>query len=363
MKNMSASDLSEFLKGNNARYRQLMNGTRPDYAPFRFWADDFAVCSFSGVDHRKFMTDFQVQLESQRAFNARFYGMHGYSVYAGIPDLYYDAERFGADFPNAHPGQFLEAGLENFDKYYQRRKVADLPGVKRFREGLEFYRRNLPPEECAAYYLGAWGAMDLFSVFRGTELFFLDLYDSPQDVARIFEYLTERSLEMMAYAEEHFLPLNGDNVLYDKVDVGEDYCAYLPPDLFDEFVTPYTGRLFEHYKGRAWRSLHTDGDIHIDIIHKLGETGCDELMGFSPNIDIAEFRKALPNTVLAGNIHPLKVMVAGTPEDVKNAARYCFETAAGDGKFVLCTGGAMSDQTRPENIDAFFQAAFEICKY
>lgn len=56
-------------------------------------------------------------------------------------------------------------------------------------------------------------------------------------------------------------------------------------------------------------------------------------------------------------------MVAGTPEDVKNAVRHCFETAAGDGKFVLCTGGAMSGQTRPENIDTFFEAALEICKY
>jgi len=359
----SRSDLIDFLKGNNARYRQLMDGSRPDYAPFRFWADDLAVCSYTGVDHREFLSDLQVQLDAQKAFNARFHGMHGYSVYAGIPDLYYDAEQFAADFPNAVPCQFLGGGLQDFDKYYQRCKVADLPGVKRYREGLEFYRRNLPPDQCAAYYLGAWGAMDLFSVFRGSEMFFLDLYDCSQEVARIFEYLTERSLEMMAYAEQYFRPLNGDNVLYDKVDVGEDYCAYLPPDLFDEFVKPYTGRIFEHYKGRAWRSLHTDGDIHVDAIHKLGETGMDELMGFSPNIDIAEFRKALPDTVLGGNIHPLKVMIAGTPDDVKKAARHCFETAAGDGKFVLCTGGAMSDRTRPENIDAFFESAFEICKY
>lgn len=360
---MDANKLIDFLKGNNDRYRQLMNGDIPDYAPFRFWADDLLVCSFAGVPLNVFSSDFEAQLEAQKIFNNRFYGMHDYTVYAGVPDLYYDTEKFKADFPDAHPNRFLEGGLDNFDKYFQRKKVADLPGLKRLRDGIEFFRRTLPPEECAAYYLGAWGAMDLFSMFRGTESFFMDLYDEPKQVQRIFDYFTERSLEIMEYSERHFRPLNGDNILYEKIDVGEDYCAYLPADLFDAFVLPYTGTLFEHYKGKAWRSLHTDGDIHVTDIYKLAETGMDELMGFSPNVDIAEFRKALPDTVLAGNIHPIKVMMAGTPEDVKQAARYCFETAAGNGKFVLCTGGSMSERTKPENIDAFFEAAYEICKY
>lgn len=353
----------EFLKDNKTRYRQLMRGERPDYAPFRFWADDLLIRSFAGVSAHDFVSDFEVQLEAQKVFNARFYGMHDYTVYAGVPDLYYDAEKFDADCPNAHPGRFLEGGLENFDKYFQRKKVADLPGLKRLTDGIEFYRANVPPEACAAYYLGATGAMDLFSIFRGTEAFFMDLYDEPEQVEKIFEYFTERSLEMMAYAEEHFEPLNGDNILYEKVDVGEDYCAYLPPDMFDRFVTPYTGKIFEHYKGKAWCSLHTDGDINTELIPKLADTGLDELMGFSPNVDIAEYRKALPDCVLGGNVHPIAVMMQGTPDDVKAAVRSCFETAAGDGKFVLCSGGSMSEQTKPENIDAFFEAAYEECKY
>ncbi len=356
-------DLIEFLKENNTRYRQLMSGQRPDYAPFRFWADNLLICSFSGVPLASFYSDFEVQLNAQKLFNKRFYGMHDYTVYAGIPDLYYDTEKFKADFPAAHPSRFLEDGLGNFDKYFQRKKVADLSGVKRLREGIEFFRRNLPPDEFAAYYLGAWGAMDLFSVFRGTKSFFMDLYDEPEQVHRIFEYFTKRSLEMMEYAETHFRPLNGDNILYEKVDIGEDYCAYLPQDLFDEFVIPYTGKIFECFKGKVWRSLHTDGDIHIEDIQKIAETGLDELMGFTPNVDIAEFRKALPDTVLAGNIHPIHVMMNGTPDDVKAAARHCFETAGQGRKFVLCTGGAMSENTKPENIDAFFEATFEICKY
>jgi uroporphyrinogen-III decarboxylase len=98
-------------------------------------------------------------------------------------------------------------------------------------------------------------------------------------------------------------------------------------------------------------------------VSNLAQLDFDELMGFSPNIDIKEFRKALPDTILGGNIHPIKVMLEGTPNDVKAAARYCFENANQNQKFVLCTGGSISGPTKPENIDAFIESTWEIVKY
>lgn len=357
------NELYDFLQENNTRYRKLMRGEKTDYAPFRFWADDLLIRTYAGIDAAVFKNSFEAQLEAQKIFNTRFYDMHDYTVYGGIPDLYFDVERFAAENPGVPHWQVLSTGLENFERYVQRASIENLMGIKRLRDGIEFFRRNLPAEKCASYYLGSYGAMDLYSIYRGTEKFFMDLYDCPNDVKRIFEYFTERSLAVMEYAQKYLQPLNGDNILYEKVDIGEDYCAYLPSDLFDEFVVPYTGRLFEAFKGKAWRSLHTDGDIHIEDIPKLADTGLDELMGFTPNVDIAEFRKALPDTVLGGNIHPIHVMMHGKPVDVKKAVRHCFETAGVNGKFVLCSGGSMSENTRPENIDAFFESVYEICKY
>jgi uroporphyrinogen-III decarboxylase len=56
-------------------------------------------------------------------------------------------------------------------------------------------------------------------------------------------------------------------------------------------------------------------------------------------------------------------MIEGTPEDVKAAARYCFESAGENGKFVLCTGGSISMNAKPENVDAFLEANYEITRY
>ena len=86
-------------------------------------------------------------------------------------------------------------------------------------------------------------------------------------------------------------------------------------------------------------------------------------MGFSPNIDIKEFRNALPNVILGGNIHPIHDMIEGTSEKVKESAKYCFENASQNQKFILCTGGAITAGAKPENVDAFLESAYEITKY
>jgi uroporphyrinogen-III decarboxylase len=353
----------DFLRDNVARYRKLAKGEPVDYAPFRLWLDNTFVCAHTKVNPAEYASSFEVMLGAQKMVNDRFYDLRDFSVDVDTTDLFFDYEKFAADHPKAIPHRVLEESLDNFDKYFSRRKITELKGLKRLLEGIEFFNARLPRHKQVCHYLGITGCMDLFSIFRGTTDFFTDLCDQPDKVHQIFSFLTERSLEWLEFAEDTWGPGEKDNVLFDKIDVGEDYCAYLPPDLFDEFVVPYTGRLFGAYKGRALCSLHTDGDILPRAMHKLADVGIDELMGFSPNQDIKLFREALPDVILGGNIHPIKVMIYGTPDDVKAAAKYCFESANQNQRFVLCTGGAISAGAKPENVDAFIEATYEIVKY
>ncbi len=104
-----------------------------------------------------------------------------------------------------------------------------------------------------------------------------------------------------------------------------------------------------------------DGDTFGDILSKNRiRSGRKLKIGL---FSIKEYRNALPDVILAGNIHPIKVMIEGTPDDVKAAVRYCFDTAASDGKFILVSGGAMAAGSKPENVDAFIESAYEITKY
>lgn len=352
----------DFLRENPKRYRQLACGERIDYAPFRLWLDQTFVCAFTQTDPAQYASDLETQLQAQKIVDERFYGLRDYEVGVNIMDIYFDYKQFQAD-SQSNSFKFLEPSLDNFDKYYQRQPIEDVEGVSELIQAVEFYNRFLPEEKKANFYHGVTGAMDLFSIFRGTEKFFVDLYDQPEKVKQIFTFITERSLAWLDFQERQWGDYNRANNLFDKIDIGEDYCAYLPPELFDEFVLPYTGKLVEAWKGKVVCSLHTDGDALPSGIHKLAELGIDELMGFSPNIDIKEFRKAMPEVILGGNIHPIYDMIEGTPDKVKETARYCFESANQNQKFVLCTGGAITAGAKPENVDAFLEAAYEIVKY
>ncbi len=352
----------DFLKENPERYRKLARGEQVDYAPFRLWLDQTFVWDFTGVNPRKYATDLEVQYQAQKKVDDRFYGLRDYEVGVDLGDLYFDFRRFHAD-TGKNNALILEESLDNFDKYASHTKIEDLKGVQNLKKAVDFYNKRLPKEKAASFYHGCTGTMDLFSLFRGTEKFFIDLYDKPDKVNQIFEFLTQRNLEWLEYQEKTWGHYNRENNLFDKIDIGEDYCAYLQPDLFDEFVIPYTGKLVEAWKGRSVCGLHTDGDMPADGIEKLNRLGIDELMGFSPNIDIKEFRRALPDVILGGNPHPIYDFIEGTPESLKKKIKYCFEAANQNQKFILCSGGAITAGAKPEIVDAFLEAAYEIVKY
>lgn len=352
-----------FLEENVKRYRRLIKGEKVDYAPFRLWLDCTFVCEYAKVKPTDYNTDIEVMFEAQKIVNDRFYGLRDFTIDIGNTDIFFDLDKFQSDCPDALSTHVLADDLDNFERYYSTAPVSESESAQKITEAVEYFNARLPENKKVYHFLGSTGAMDLFSIFRGTEKFFMDLYDNQKKVKRIFDFFMERTLQWLEFTEKRWGQNPANNNLYDKVDVGEDYCAYLPPDMFDEFVVPYTGEIFNKYKGKALCSLHTDGDIVTSGIPQLNKLNIDELMGFSPNIDIKEYRKALPDVILAGNIHPIKVMIEGTPDDVKEAIRYCFEAANQNQKFVLCTGGAISAGAKPENVDAFIESCYEIVKY
>lgn len=354
----------DFYKENANRYKQLARGERPDYAPFRLWLDDTFCRNFTGVSEADYFKDWETMFNVQKAVNDRFYDLRDFSVDTSIYPVFYDEELFRSEQPHAHAHQWLARSLDDFDRYFRRTADFDnLACVKRLHEGIKFFNARLPKHKQVAWYLGITGLMDMFSIFRGTTHFFTDIYLEPEKVEHIFGLLFERQLEWLDYVQKTWGGPKEHNNLYDKIDVGEDYCAYLPPDLFDRFVKPFTGELFKRFKGQVVCSLHTDGDILPVLIPKLGELGIDELMGFSPNVDIKLYREGLPGVILAGNVAPIATMIHGTPQEVKEKIRYCFENGAQDGKFVLCTGGSISMDAKEENVDAFLESVYEICKY
>jgi len=103
---------------------------------------------------------------------------------------------------------------------------------------------------------------------------------------------------------------------------------------------PYIKRVFEAFPNRI-HYWHSDGDT-ISVLELIPEMYVEVFNNFYPDADISEFKRRIGNRIrLIGNVHPSKVMLRGTLEQVEKGCKRQIEIAAINGGYVLSTGGEM----------------------
>lgn len=80
--------------------------------------------------------------------------------------------------------------------------------------------------------------------------------------------------------------------------------------------------------------------------------------------DLGEIKRNFGRRIsLMGNLHTTEVMLRGTPETVRQAARRAMDDAAAGGGFILSTGDQCGRDTPDENLYALIETAHEYGKY
>jgi hypothetical protein len=137
--------------------------------------------------------------------------------------------------------------------------------------------------------------------------------------------------------------------------------GFISPAHYREFVLPFEKRIVDAVHGRYDIPVytHTCGAIgdRLELMMATGTNGIDTLdpppLG---TVDLADARRrTLGRVFLKGNIDPVNVMLRGTPDTVRRAARDCI-AAAGSGGYILSTACAVPPATPPENILALTEA-------
>lgn len=133
--------------------------------------------------------------------------------------------------------------------------------------------------------------------------------------------------------------------------------GFISPAHYREFVLPYEKRVIDAVRAGSDLPVytHTCGAIgdRLELMMETGTNGIDTLdpppLG---TVELADARRRTAGRVfLKGNIDPVNVMLRGTPDDVRRAARACLE-AAGDGAgYILSTACSVAPATPPENIE------------
>ncbi len=222
---------------------------------------------------------------------------------------------------------------------------------------LERLRRRFGDDAYISGHAAGFTMNGLVSL-RGSVQAMMDLYDDPDFVHEILDFLTAQAIE------------TGKAVIsagMDCIYIGDAWssCSLISPDLFREFCLPYYRRAVKEF-----RALGADVYLHIcgnsaPLFEMMADTGVNAIEPLDPlgGVSVADAKRRVGSRVcLKGGVNTL-AFLNGTVEEIAAETRFCLEQGMRGGAFLLGSGDDLPRQSKPENIRAMVETAHRYGKY
>ena len=301
-----------------------------------------------GAKYLDYATDYRIQAEAQIQVANNF----GIDYVSAISDPCCEASAVGANikfFPNQPPaideynallidkGKLAHLKVPDptiSERLHNRGQVV---GLMKKRVGDKKIVEGWVEGPCAE-------AADL----RGINSLMLDFYDDPDFVRGLFEFVVMTGLEFAFYQVE---------LGADLIGIGDAAASLIGPRLYEEFVWPYEKKMVDALHARGVKTrLHICGKT-APILEGMGKLHCSIVDLDSPS-PVSEGREKMgPRQVILGNIDPVRVLRAGTPESVYAATGECHRQAGEH--FIVGAGCEVPRDTPVENLQAMIRYARE----
>jgi len=186
------------------------------------------------------------------------------------------------------------------------------------------------------------GPMAQMANLRGMDKIMMDLYDQPDFVADLLEFVI---------AVEKLFALGQIKAGANWIGIGDSAASLISPQIYHKLIMPGQKELvdFVHQNG-AKTKIHICGNI-TNHLESLVQTGADVIdldwmVPIEKAVDLLQ-----PNQVVCGNFDPVNVLMNGMPESVFEAAVACIQK--GKGRLILSPGCEVPVNTPLENVAAF----------
>jgi hypothetical protein len=144
--------------------------------------------------------------------------------------------------------------------------------------------------------------------------------------------------------------------------------GFISRDCYAEFVLPYEKRLAQAARSAGVPVYtHTCGRIgdRLDLMVATGVSGLDTLdpppLG---NVDLREAKQCVGGQVfLKGNMNPVALLGAGSPEEVAAEAKRCLEHGKPGGGYILSTACSVAPRVEPWKLEMLVPLAEELGRY
>lgn len=207
--------------------------------------------------------------------------------------------------------------------------------------------------------------LDLLQYYRGISLLTEDIFERPEKVKQMCEWLLE--YEMNRGMQQAMIMGAGEVPGAEIVFFINGGPPGMSPKIFDEFFWPYAKKAIDIIVNRGFKvHCHWDNDLtpHLEIMKDItkGLPKGKVLLDLEKT-DMKKAKQALGDRVcLLGNV-PSSMLVYGTPEEVEKCCKKLIEDCAEGGGYILGTECETPWDSKRENVIAMIEAAIKYGQY
>ena len=191
------------------------------------------------------------------------------------------------------------------------------------------------------------GPLEVATAMLGHSNFFIAFYSEPDLVKGFLEVVTDGIIRYIKALEK----IAGELKI---ISVIEHVPGMLSADHNKQFAIPYISRIFHEFP-RVIGLYHNEDNI-THILSEIPKLGADIWHFGEVNPEKIKTTVGEKMTIM-GNVHPLRILLEGKPDDVIKACRENIDRFAGGGGYILCSGGGLSPGTPLENVRAMVDTA------
>jgi MtaA/CmuA family methyltransferase len=183
---------------------------------------------------------------------------------------------------------------------------------------------------------------------RGMAPIMMDLYDDPQWVQDLFDWVTELEIDFALAQIEAGA---------DFIGIGDAAASLVSADVYRDMILPREQRIVAAIReAGAFSRLHICGNT-THLLPYMHQSGA-ELIELDHTTDITRARELCgPSAVLMGNFDPVNELYNVTPGEVTKACARSHETLGHP--YILAAGCEVPPGTPRENVQAMFAYAKE----
>ena len=200
-------------------------------------------------------------------------------------------------------------------------------------------------EECRQKARAAAGDEQLVAGFMGTGIFeqchFLmgfentltNLYEHPDEMHELIEYITEYRLRYVKLLIDNLQP----DLIFSHDDWGTKDALFMKPDMWREFFKEPYRRFYGYIRSRGCIALHHADSYLVPIVDDMAEIGIQVWQGTLPENDIPALQRHLNGKlVLMGGMGAAIDREDAQPDEILAYARRTLKDCCPGGHFIPC---------------------------